>query len=413
MMIANNRIHPEIIKQIGSNPNWLAFTKDEHTHQVLDNLALKSGIPLNCIQSGSLEEAKFVLSQNVQPQLLILDVSNQNNMIVAMKSFLRYCQPSIRIIVLGIEDHVSIYRELIQLGVKDYLTSPITEQILSEAIAKTLSNVNLLNNEETVIKVKPFTVILGARGGVGATTVAVNLASLTLQLKQKVCLIDFDLYFGNICIFLDLAQNNGLNEALVEAERLDELYIKKLLIHKENDFSVLVGQLNLDQDNKFSSEAVKNLLLLLREKFDYIYADLPPLFINPINQAILSIADNVIIIADMSLISVQDILRLRNYLHDIAPHIQYKLIINTPFPYNGKMINQPLFEKTIAMGADVQLPHCKGAMFEAINTGQPFARMYPDHAFTQNLRSFLQKMYPQLNPSKNKKESWLKLFWKS
>lgn len=403
----------KIENQNPSRPRWLAFIEDEPTREILSYLALKDGLPTNCVQPGGIERARTYISGGVVPQLLILDLSSVTDLINIVKSFIETMPPTMRMIVLGKDDHVSIYRELTHLGVADYVLLPVAQNALYDAISEVLSRSVLAPAAESVaVKLKPFTVILGTRGGVGATTVAVNMAGIAFELQQRVCLLDLDFYFGNICLLLDLAQNKGLNEALAEVDRVDELYLKRLLLLKDAKFAILAGQLTLDQEMKFSADAFKGLITLLRDKFDYIYADMPVNFNNPISNTVLSLADNVIIVTELSLIAVQDVLRIKAYIKEFAPQVKFKLVTNSTSSLNGRSVTKGMFEKAVDSTVDLELPFCKGSILEAIDAGQPFAKLYPKHAFSQQLRDFTEKLYPSLHVEKKKPFSLGSLFRK-
>lgn|SRR3990167_2384005 len=387
----------QLLEVLGPNPEWIAFIEDEPTRLLFTQVASKSSLPTVSVQPG-IAQARSFLTSGIEPQLIIVDLSKSEDLIGEAKALINYCSLNTRMMIIGKDDRASTFRDLTHIGAIDYLVIPLEENNVRTAINDALQIPAQQSAKNIASKIKPFTVILGARGGVGSSTLSINLCYLTaIEFQKKVCLIDFDLYHGNICILLDLVQNAGLNEALTEVERLDEVFLKRLILQKENNFSVLTGQIPLEQEINFSIDAVKILTTLLRDKYDYIFADMPPLLNSPLPQTVLNLADNVIIVTDFSLVCVQSVLRLKTFLATYMPHIKYKLIANEIFP-NGGAVSRSMFEKAINSTIDTVLPYCKSSMIEGMNAGEPFVKINTRHVYTERLRQFISSLYPQLKP---------------
>ncbi|OGT37339.1 MAG: hypothetical protein A3F12_06165 [Gammaproteobacteria bacterium RIFCSPHIGHO2_12_FULL_38_14] len=393
---------------LGPNPKWVAFVQDEYLRSNLVQIAAKMGIPHACVQTGDLTSVRAFFNSGVEPLLLVLELSQSLDLSADVKSLMGYAPTEIRIIIIGKEDHVSIFRKLRQLGVVDYLVLPVEENVLRNAI-----NMGMVANVAQDIQdfgSKPFTIVLGVRGGIGVSTLCTNFAWLTASFFQKkVCLIDFNFYQGTICLLLDLVRNMGLNEALTEIERLDEVFLKHILIQKEENFSILTGQAALEQEIAFSQESIKILVTFLKERFDFIYADLNPVFYSMFTQTILNAADKVIFVADYSLISIQNLLHMKTFFATYMPHLKNKIIINDVFPHKSD-ISKSMFEKSVEAPVDATLPYCKASMFEKMDAGEVFVKTYSHHEYTVQLKKLLTELYPQLQPVK--KLSWFEK-WRS
>ena len=155
---------------------------------------------------------------------------------------------------------------------------------------------------------------IGARGGVGTTTLAINLAwYLANRQNRRVLLLDLDLQNGDCALSLNLAPTPGLREALTNPLRVDRVFLERAVaVHGERLF-VLSGEEPLRADTEFKAEAVETLIEALRTQFHYVIVDVPRVPAAPYRRA-LDVADIRIIVADQTLRSVRDTVRLRDAL---------------------------------------------------------------------------------------------------
>ncbi|OGT38555.1 MAG: hypothetical protein A3F11_04685 [Gammaproteobacteria bacterium RIFCSPHIGHO2_12_FULL_37_14] len=413
MTMSENSGSLSSIEAVGKSPRWFAVVSEESLYELFGQMALKDNCPLACVQKGDITALRTFLSEGMEPQVIILDLSTSSSLLDDAKRALALSTENTRLIIIGKDDHVSIFRELKHIGVTDYLILPATEKDIRHALDEA-SLVPRVTAESAVKNARPFTAVIGVRGGVGASTIVVNSAWLTFnKFKKKVCIFDLDLYNSTVCILLDLIPNTGLNDAVSEISRVDEVFLKRVLLQKEEGFSVLTGQLGFEHEINFPVDAVSMLMDILRDSFEYVYLDVPFSTLHtPFTQTILSTVDNVIIVTDLTLVSVQALLRLRSFLATFFPHLQSKVIANNIFP-NGGTISKEMLEKSTNLTLQTIFPYCKANILEGINSGEPFVKAYPSHAYTNQLNTFITSLYPQLKPVEQTKsfsfQKWLRL----
>ncbi len=401
-----------LIDILGPNPQLIAFISDESAREILNQFAIKEGYPPACVQSFEASRVRSVLKSGIEPKVILLDLTRSSDVLNDTKSLIEDCPANTHLIVIGKDDLISLYRELKHAGVTDYLSLPLQENIVKSAINEAMTSPVTRLSKEAATQLKPFVVVIGAKGGVGASTVCVNLAYVTAsEFNKKVCLIDLDLYHDSACVMLDLNQNAGLNDALSEVDRLDDTFLKRLILQKDDKLSVLTGQLPLGQDANFSEESIHKLVTMLRGRFDFIFADLPSSLNTSFSREALKLANSVIIVTDLSLVSIQAVLRLKAYLLANLPATKYSIVANQIFPAGGT-ISKSMFEKAIGSPVNNSLPFCKSHMLEGMNTGEPFIKTNKNHAFSTDLLKLLQTNYPQLKPVEKIKSSPFKKLWR-
>jgi pilus assembly protein CpaE len=221
------------------------------------------------------------------------------------------CEPGVTVIAIGNRNEIGLYRDLLHAGVTDYIVKPLTPQLIARAL-----NQRTGTRETSPIQKKlgNMTALIGARGGVGTTTLAVNLAwHLANRHSRRVALVDLDLQNGDCALALNIKPTPGMREALVSPTRIDSTLLERVMTPVGHHLFVLSSEEPLSDDLEITAEAVGTLVGALREQFHYIIVDVPRIPTAPYRQA-LDTADFRIIVGDQTLRSVRDIVRLRDSL---------------------------------------------------------------------------------------------------
>jgi len=229
------------------------------------------------------------------------------------------------VIAIGDRNDIGLYRDLVQAGVSEYIVKPVTPQLLAKALSP-----KPVAAESSPIsrKLGKVVAVVGARGGVGTTTLAINLAwYLTNRQKRRTLLLDLDLQNGDCAFALNIRPTTGLREALTNPLRIDSVFLERaMVVHAERLF-VLSAEEPLRADVEFSVEAVETLIGVLRTHFHYIIADAPRVPSAYYWRA-LDIADIRVIVADQTLRSVRDTVRLRTALDEGNAGHRNLLVVN-------------------------------------------------------------------------------------
>jgi pilus assembly protein CpaE len=288
----------------------LAFVSDAATEKVLRECLTQ--LPLNngMIVRGGIAKAIETLGAERSPNILIVDISGIDLPISQMHTLAEVCEPGVTVIAIGNRNEIGLYRDLLQAGVTDYIVKPLTPQLIARALnEKAGSEASPIHK-----KVGTVTALIGARGGVGTTTLAVNLAWHLANLQsRRVALVDLDLQNGDCALALNIKATPGLREALVNPTRIDSTLLERVMTPLGPRLFVLSSEEPLRDDLEIAVEAVDTLIGALREQFHYIIVDVPRIPAAPYRRA-LAIADVRITVGDQTLRSVRDIVRLRDLI---------------------------------------------------------------------------------------------------
>jgi len=292
-------------KAPAGRPAALAFVNDPNSEEVLKT-AFREEAP-GAVLRGDIMKAVQHLSGTRSPRVLVVDISDVALPVTEVHQLADVCEPGVSVIVIGNRDEVGLYRDLLQAGVTEYIVKPLTDSLVAKAL-----NTAKGGTEPTPISRKLGKVIglVGARGGVGTSTMAVNLAwHLANRQGRRVALADLDLHNGVCSLMLNVPPSSGLREALENPLRIDTLFIERTMAAYNERLFVLGDEEPLDAELLFEDNAVDRLIEVLREQFHYVVADLPRLP-NPLSRRIFDIADTRVIVLDPTLQAIRDAARI-------------------------------------------------------------------------------------------------------
>ncbi len=303
----------------------MSFVLDGRSEASLNSCFSHLSISNATIKRGGIVRAIEYLSAERSPETIIVDISGSEMPASQVHNLAELCEPGVTVIAIGDRNDVGLYRDLVQAGVSEYIVKPVTAQLLAKALSSTPS---VAEGSPISRKLGKMVAVVGARGGVGATTLAMNLAwYLANRQNRRVLLLDLDLQNGDCALALNLRPTPGLREALVNPMRIDSVFLERTVAILGDRLFVLSAEEPLRADAEFTAEAVETLVAVLRTQFHYIIADVPRIPAAPYRQA-LDIADVRVIVADQTLRSVRDTVRLRDVLGERDPASSDFLVVN-------------------------------------------------------------------------------------
>jgi pilus assembly protein CpaE len=337
-----------------SRSTVMAFITDPESEASVREGLSPTWFPEPKIMRGGIVRAIRHLSTERSPNILIVDISDIEMPVSRVDELAEVCEPGVIVIAVGKRNDVGLYRDLMQAGITEYLVKPITSELLAKALSPKPTG-----GEVTPIhqKLGKMVAVVGARGGVGATTLAVNLAwYLASRHRRRVALVDLDLQNGHCALELNLKSNPGLREALTNPRRVDRLFLERVMVTHDERLFVLSSEEPLRDDVEFSAEAVELLLTALRVEFHYVIVDIPRFTAAPYRVA-MDRADRRIIVGDRTMRSVRDIARLYAELggSEAAAH-RNLLVINRSGEGGGKEVTLDEIFDNISVRPKIVIP---------------------------------------------------------
>lgn len=389
-----------------------AFITDDDTCSVVEQAANDVGLGEVPIIRGAVPEAVKHLAKAATPRLLLVDLSGSTDPLADLASLAEVCDEGTQVVTIGDINDIGLYRSLVGVGVNDYLVKPVSPEILGPA----LTRIEEKPQEETqgaaqaAAKGKLISVI-GARGGVGATSVAVNCAwSIAHEHKQRVALVDLDVFFGNCGLTLDLESGRGFREALENPSRIDGLFIERAMVRESDNLYVLTAEESLEQTLAYNASAVELLLDHLRRDFQCVVLDLPR-FGARTQMSVLVPPSSVLLVSEPSLSGMRDTMRLVNLFKQNGCKAEVSVALNRVGANKNAELSKADFER----GAEVKITHSipfdPKVFAECVSTGKPLLKAGPRSKAAAVVREISASQAGLEGKDKNKKEKLP--FWKT
>jgi pilus assembly protein CpaE len=283
------------------------------------------------------------------------------------------------IVVTNTGDETQVMRHAMRAGARDFFTRPVNTELLLEAIT-------LVANEKFAqSKGGPLlTAVVNAKGGSGATLLAANLAHvLAKEGQQKVALIDMDLQFGTLGLYLDLQPTMGIVEVLEYSHGLDAVALQAYMTeHESGVFMLAATQDSVVLPKEIDLDMLSSLLDTLQSTFDHVIVDLPRQ-IDAVTTTILERADNVVITTQQSLTHLRDTIRLRSILKDELGINEQRLLVVVNRYDSNDAITIADINKMISDGPVSLIPNDYKRVTENINLGIPLYQQSRHSAITK------------------------------
>ncbi|WP_139975040.1 MULTISPECIES: AAA family ATPase [Brucella/Ochrobactrum group] len=257
------------------------------------------------------------------PNLIIVESASEPNVLLEeLQQLSEVCDPGSKVMVIGHSNEVWLYRELLRRGVSEYIVAPVS---LADILA-IVSSIFLNPDAEPLGRSIAF---IGAKGGVGASTVAHNVAwSISELFRHDVVLADMDLPFGTANINFDQDPTLGIADAVFSPERIDEVYLDRLLVQYGDHLSILAAPSSLERTFDFGEEAFAELIDVAQRNSPLVVLDVAHGW-NGWTRTTLMRADEVVIVAAPDLANLRNAKNLLDTLAQLRPNdVKPHLILN-------------------------------------------------------------------------------------
>lgn len=368
-----------------SEPRLVAFLADDITRETVARLAGQLGWRNAVIGHGGIAAAAQAIDAAAPPGLLVIDISGNDDPLGAMDALAEICPPTTRVVTVGTSNDIMLYRRLLAMGVVDYLHKPVSADALHEALLLASRPVERVAAAPAARTARVIALV-GARGGVGTTTVATAIGwCLGEEQQQRVALLDLDLQFGNLALGLDLEPGRGLREALEHPERIDGLFVSGAMTGTHARLRVLAAEEPLDDHPLLDPSSVDPLLATLNDDFDCVVVDVPRA-LDGMARRLLARADVTIIISDFSLAGMRDTHRLAGLAAVLRPGIAPLVLVNRAGALARGEVERGAFEKGIGRKIDGIVPYDAKAAIAMAQHGKPLPTAAPSSKATAELR---------------------------
>jgi pilus assembly protein CpaE len=347
----------------------MSFVTDATTEAALrDGLAdvLPEGLDTH---RGGISAAIAALQKIASPQVLIVDISGEDQPLTALGNLSMCVEPDTCVLVVGEIRDLMLYRELTRgLGVGEYLPKPLTRDVVGRHFAPLVRGQWPEAERQTGGRLITVT---GARGGVGASVVAASLAwYFGMTARRHTMLLDADLHRGIAALLLDAEAGEGLRIALETPERIDALLAERVAHPVADRLHVLSTLEPPTRDIEYSPGAADSLLAALCRRYNVVVADLPWLA-EPFCRDLYRSSNHHVLVLTPTLPCIRDALRMLNQ-HGRESARQFTVVVLNRTGMPGGL-KRAQVQEALRVAIDIAIPDLPRQVSTAVTLGEPAA----------------------------------------
>jgi pilus assembly protein CpaE len=333
------------------------------------------------IQMGGMAAAIEAYRSAPTPNVIVLESDTRDDLLAGLDQLATVCDAGTRVVVIGRINDVMLYRELVRRGVSDYVLAPVG------AIDVVRSICNLFSAPEAKA-VGRIIAVVGAKGGVGASTISHNVAwAIARDLAMDAVVADLDLAFGTAGLDYNQDPPQGIADAVFSPDRVDTAFIDRLLSKCTDHLSLLAAPATLDRVYDFGSDAFDSVFDTLRATMPCIVLDIPHQWTGWTKRALIG-ADDILIVAAPDLANLRNTKNLFDLLKAARPNDRPPLYcLNQVGIPKRPEIAATEFAKAIESQPVVSIPFEPQIFGSAANNGQMIAEISANH---KSIEMFLQ-----------------------
>jgi pilus assembly protein CpaE len=338
------------------------------------------------IQMGGVGAAIEAYRSAPTPNVIVLEADARTDILGGLDQLATVCDPGTRVVVIGRINDVTLYRELVRRGVSDYVIAPVG------AIDIVRSICNLFSAPEAK-SVGRIIAVVGAKGGVGASTVAHNVAfAIARDLAMDSVVADLDLAFGTAGLDYNQDPPQGIADAVFSPDRVDTAFIDRLLSKCTDHLSLLAAPATLDKVYDFGADAFDSIFDTLRTTMPCIVLDIPHQWSGWTKRALIS-ADDILIVASPDLANLRNTKNIFDLLKASRPNDRPPLYcLNQVGVPKRPEINVAEFAKAIESQPIASIPFDPQMFGSAANNGQMIAEISAGHRTTEMFLQIAQRL---------------------
>jgi len=379
-----------------------AFIENSADSAIFDNVAKQLNLKNYEVIEGGVRNAIELYQEKKSPDYLVVDISKSDLPSSDITRLFEVCSPNVTIVVIGTKNEVSLYRDLTKLGIYEYLLSPLFPEILETTLQSIMTGKS--KTEVAPTKTGKIIACMGARGGVGATFLASNVAAMLAGEKlRRVVLIDLDPYFGTFSLNFDLKENIHLKEAFENPGRIDQILIERLLTPINERLYIFGSEESLSVKVDYNIEGLDEIIKYLKKQFHYIIIDIPHTFNDTVSK-IIKKSNIFLFITEPTVAGLRDTGRLLQFVNKEVTSHRCIVILNKNGQYGEFDVDVGEFAKILKNKVDHIIPYDTKISIEFLNQGKTMEN--EKNRIANSIRNI---MFDILGtPQVQQKKSWFK-----
>ncbi len=333
------------------------------------------------LMEGGVAAAVAHYAHTGTPQVVIVEDEgqDQNSLLERLDQLAEVCESGTRVIVIGSVNDIGLYRSLTGRGISEYLLRPLTSRQM-------LDSLNGLFADPHAAPRGRIIACWGARGGVGASTLAQNLAwGLGQHLREAVVYIDLDLAFGTSVLAFNIDAKQTVADALAHPERLDEVLMERCMVDYDDHLQVLASPGDCRVHGGVTLDGIDRMIDLAGRMAGLVVLDIPHVWAEW-SEHLLGVADEVVVVATPDFAALRD---AKSMLETIAVRRSGapapRLVLNR-MDAKHPLLTAKDFEEALKIKPALTIPADPAVFGQAASNGQMLGETARTHKVTQQFQ---------------------------
>ena len=339
------------------------------------------------IQMGGIAAAIEAYKSSPTPNVIVIETDSRGDQILGgLDALAEVCDAGTRVIVIGRHNDIALYRELVRRGVNDYLVAPTGTIDVVRAVCG-------LFTAPDAKAVGRVIAVVGAKGGVGASCVAHNLAwAVAREAKLDTVVVDLDLGFGTAGLDYNQDPPQGIADAVFSPDRIDSAFIDRLLSKCTDHLGLLAAPATLERVYDFATEAFDPIVDSLRSTVPCIVLDVPHQWSGWIKKTLIG-SDDILIVASPDLANLRNTKNLLDLLKTARPNDRRpRYCLNQVGIAKRPEIKPVDFAKALEDEPAAVIPFEPQLFGTAANNGQMIAELSSSHKISATFRQLAHEL---------------------
>lgn len=357
---------------------------------IVDNDTSRASVLATTIGHGShvvstVEQLESWLGRRASEYAVVLGPDVGLSAALEMANRVRLSRPALSVVLLCREVTTELMAQAMHAGVREIVSIADTAS-LRDAVERARQTFNAIHGPTAAdANGGKVLTVFSPKGGVGKTTMAVNLAlALCDNGTHRVCLVDLDLAFGDVAITLQMVPEHTISEAVEVEDHLDDSMLQKLLSRHDTGLMVLAAPTHPDAKDRISPALVRLVVATLRKSFDYVVIDTSPGFDDQVLAAF-DETDETVVMATLDVPTVKNVKMSLETLDMLNLSIGHRwLVLNRADDEVG--LTSANVEEILSMRIASAFPTSLDVA-NATNHGRPIVLSRPDHRVSRAIRA--------------------------
>ncbi|UOO37930.1 AAA family ATPase [Oscillospiraceae bacterium CM] len=371
--------------------NVLLVSKLDGTLQNLRQLIQDEEISIVGESPGGVKALDKI--ENLSPDIIIITLGTGEPDVLSLTERILLQRPRTFIILLLEQMNIETLQEATRVGAHNIMEFPTSAKQFSDYIktvyASETTRLKALNEKTDLTWMSRVITVFGSKGGLGKTTIAVNIAAKLAEKKKKVALIDLDLQFGDVHIFMDLDPKDTIAELVQEVYTPNIDSVRSYMVVHSNGVHVLCAPKSPEYAEVVTAEKVQNLLSLLRTYFDYVIIDTAPSF-NEVTLTAIESSSTVLFVTGLDISILKNSKLSMTILDSLQQKEKINVIVNRMV--DGNTITLDDVQNILGCPIWAKVPIDYKAAISALNRGIPIVTAAPNTKLTQSLSEITEQL---------------------